>query len=63
MKYFLITNTDKQGLINQRLTLEGGNEYPYNITDTIEAWILDTRELQIRDALIALGWTPPQRKK
>ena len=28
--------------------------------ETLSKWVYDTREQSIRDALIKLGWTPPQ---
>lgn len=31
-------------------------------TDVMQKRVLNTMEKQARDALIALGWTPPQRK-
>jgi hypothetical protein len=31
-----------------------------NILQTIHRTILDTKEEQLRDALIKLGWTPPK---
>ncbi len=45
-------NTD--GVITQDLI------YPYDVT---MRHIMDIREQQIRDALIALGWTPPKETK
>ena len=33
-----------------------------NATSEISRWVVDTREKQIRAALIALGWTPPDKE-
>jgi hypothetical protein len=42
-------------IITQTLTDE--------LNETTMRWIIDTREKAIKDALIQLGWTPPQDKE
>lgn len=32
-------------------------------TKVLSKWILDTRELALKEALIKLGWTPPHETK
>jgi hypothetical protein len=29
---------------------------------TLASWVVDTREQQVREALIQLGWTPPKEE-
>lgn len=31
-----------------------------NATETISRWVIDTREAAVKDALIKLGWRPPE---
>ena len=33
-----------------------------NHSQELWRWIINTREAQVRDALVALGWTPPPDK-
>ena len=56
LKYVLTTRYNKwEGKILQDLALESGNlEYQ------VATWVFDTRDKASREALIALGWTPPE---
>ena len=47
--------TDNKILIEVHSTLNG-------IRDDVLRRIVDTQEQQIRDALITLGWTPPNKE-
>lgn len=58
-KLKLTTNITPEGLIKQNLineTLNGHNEVMFQ-------WVLDTRETELKKALIYLGWTPPKEIK
>ena len=54
MVYKLITTAHPDGIINCELTQEVEDR-----RNTIMQWVMDTREDQTRQALIELGWTPP----
>ena len=51
----LTTTPSSDGVITQELVALG----PGDVRQTIMRQVMDTSEQQIRDALIALGWTPP----
>lgn len=55
INYKITTNSTNEGLIVQEV---------YSIHDRIHSqvirYVINTREQQIQEALIALGWTPPQ---
>jgi len=53
MKLTLDTNFNN-GLIEQSLKASLGGT-----TQTIATWAVNVRERHIRDALVAMGWTPP----
>lgn len=57
MKYYIETNIDKS-VIEQNLLIsdECNKQIKY-----LARWVVDTREIQIREALIKLGWTPPSK--
>lgn len=41
----------------------GQEDYLFrNIVDTVRRQVIDTSEKQVRDALIKMGWTPPEEK-
>lgn len=49
----IVTTVDMvNGVIRQRMDYPGG-------LDAVELQVVDTKEAQFREALIALGWTPP----
>lgn len=50
-KFFLETNIFKEGLISHELINPLG--------DRVGRWVMDTMEKQTKEALIKLGWTPP----
>jgi len=45
------------GKIVQEVSMAGVNE---SYMDTIMRSVMDTKEQQVKDALIKLGWTPPE---
>jgi hypothetical protein len=45
------------GKITQEL-----QEYMGEQTRTLSRWVLDSREQGVRDALVQLGWTPPNAR-
>ena len=51
MEYKLFTDVSENGLITQRLV--------YDKIQEISKWICDTREDNIIQTFISLGWTPP----
>lgn len=50
VSYNLDARTMKNGVIQMELAKAG---------QTLSRWLINTREQAIRDALISLGWTPP----
>ena len=42
------------GKITQEL-----QEYTGDVTRTLTQWVMDSREKGVRDALVQLGWIPP----
>lgn len=52
--YEIKTTVTKDGKIIQQL-----DHIAYDIHEQISRRVIDTQEQQVRDALIALGWTPP----
>lgn len=58
MKYEMKTKTSAEGTIVQELYYEHEG-----MTALISRRIVHTQEEQIRAALIALGWTPPEKKE
>lgn len=52
--YALTTTPMESGKIIQEVYLHN-----YDSTDLLMRWLVDTRDQEIRRALIALGWTPP----
>jgi hypothetical protein len=53
MDFKLTTKILEYGKIEQSLIK--------NQTETLARWVADTRDKAIRDALISLGWTPPEK--
>lgn len=53
MEYKLNTSTKNNIIIQELFKKEE------NITKRLFTWIINTREKDIRNALIDLGWTPP----
>lgn len=53
-KFTIKTTPFEDGRIAQDIFLEKDD-----LTQRIAAFLVDTREAQIREALIQLGWTPP----
>jgi len=49
-KYTIDTNISADGVITQTLS-ESDKQLAF--------WVMNTREVQVREALIKLGWTPP----
>ena len=56
MKYIIQTKIIDNDTIEQKVLLDNENNLGVN---RIIQEILDTREAQTREALIQLGWTPP----
>lgn len=54
MKYDILSSVTVDGTITQVLVR--------NLTEELCAWICDTREQSIKEALVQLGWTPPKEK-
>jgi hypothetical protein len=44
-----ISTTSDEEVLEQRVDIAGD----------VERWIVDTRDVQVRDTLIGMGWTPP----
>lgn len=44
------------GKITQEL-----QEYTGDVTRTLTRWVMDSRETGVHDALVQLGWTPPNK--
>lgn len=63
MNYELVTTPKIDGSIYQELRFYDDDFQEMRVNDEqkerIMQWIVHTREEQIRQALIALGWTPP----
>lgn len=55
MNYTVKTKWDRDGNINQELLQESDG----GITERLSAWCIRTRDVGVRQSLIALGWTPP----
>lgn len=53
------TEVFKNGIIEQTETHKAAYA---GIRDTVYRYRMDTKEQQIREALIKLGWTPPKEK-
>jgi len=56
MKYKVKTEVLPNGIIEQDVILLRDK-----IAQTISRTVIDTQEQQTRDALIKLGWTPPEK--
>lgn len=56
MKHDLETTILDNGDIEQRLMCLDGLHGP----EVVARWVIGTRESSVRDALVKLGWTPPQ---
>jgi hypothetical protein len=56
MKYKIDTDVFEGGIISQELS---SVDNIGNVQTKISRWIVDTREEDIKQALIKLGWTPP----
>jgi hypothetical protein len=50
----LTTTPHHDGTITQEL-----DSYCGEVTRAMSRWVIDTREQGVRDALMQLGWTPP----
>ena len=50
----LTTTPHRNGEITQEL-----DSYAGEVTRAMSRWVFDTREQGVRDALVQLGWTPP----
>lgn len=57
LKYIITTNLYQNGIIEQIIDYES-----YDIQNIIMRNILNIKEDQIKEALIKLGWTPPNEK-
>jgi hypothetical protein len=57
-KFRLDTRVFSDGKIQQDLFHEMNNA-----RELMTSWIVNTRDQQIREALISLGWTPPKETK
>ena len=55
LKMEIKTDVSKEGVILQSLFQNASTE--------MRRWVCDTREEDIKKALIALGWTPPPKEK
>jgi hypothetical protein len=60
MRYVVTISEPEKGLLMQRVDLEAPHE---DVRQTILQQVLDTKEAQVRAALIRLGWTPPDVNK
>lgn len=56
MKFEVTTSVE-----NDRIT-SAVDAYFDDIKERITTTVIDTREQQVRSALIALGWTPPSKE-
>lgn len=55
-----------QGSVSTQIDTDTGTiiqEYTTTLAQEVHRWVTNTRELQTRDALINLGWTPPPPNK
>ncbi len=60
LTYKVTTEPSPNGVIVQSVDIDADCEAFISPLDKVTKWIIDTRDKQIRDALIALGWTPPR---
>ena len=58
----LTTKWDNKGLITQELLREAGDPAKA-VVEVMATWVINTREKSLREALVALGWTPPDNGK
>lgn len=58
MKFNISTTIFDDGKIVQEILLKERND----VAEVLKQVIIDTREAQIREALISLGWIPPKGK-
>ena len=56
VSYHIITGVDDIGFITQELVRDYQGE-----SQKLNRWIIDTRDKQIVDSLIQLGWIPPRK--
>ena len=54
--YKIATEVHENGEIEQKITRESSF---FDMSEVIVKEIFDTKEKQVREALIKLGWTPP----
>ena len=59
MKYNIKSKVLENGIIETLLI----PPEEYTFLDKFTKWIVDTRDEQIRESLIALGWSPPENKQ
>ena len=55
MSYGVMTTIRSNGVVAQELQRQIESH-----VDVIAKWVLETRNAQTRDALIAMGWVPPE---
>jgi hypothetical protein len=55
--YQLTTAHNSDGVLSQKLV-----EETRGMQARLMEWVMDTREQGLRDALVKLGWTPPENK-
>lgn len=59
-RYIVKTDAGEDGIIVQTVDFEpNGRDPVWDAVQRISRDVLDTREVQVRNALIKLGWTPP----
>jgi len=58
VKYKLETSVSGDGVISQSLLSSDIQDHINEVT----RWVCDTREATIKQALINLGWTPPEKE-
>ncbi|MCE5212651.1 MAG: hypothetical protein LLG40_14005 [Deltaproteobacteria bacterium] len=58
MKFQVNTDITDDGKIIQEVLLKERND----VVENIMRVVIDTREAQVREALISMGWKPPKGK-
>lgn len=58
INYVIKTDFSEAGIITQEFA-----KYMGEACEFLRAWEMDTRERHISEALVALGWTPPDEGK
>jgi len=63
LSYEIIIKTLPEGVIAQQVNLiKSGKYIGETVRETLLCQMINTQEEQVRNALIQLGWTPPQEK-